>query len=132
MKSISARRPRIHMITDEAEALTDLAISAEHHMPEVSDLLLTEISRAHLHPAEKIGSDVVTMGATVTFTDEASGRSRTVRLVYPAEADIEAGRISILTPIGAALIGLSEGQSIVWPDRNGRERTLTIQQVRRG
>jgi regulator of nucleoside diphosphate kinase len=52
-----------------------------------------------------------------------------VQLVYPAEADIEAGRISILTPIGAGLIGLREGQSILWPDREGRERRLTVVRV---
>jgi regulator of nucleoside diphosphate kinase len=47
-------------------------------------------------------------------------------LVYPAEADIEAGRISILTPVGAGLIGLAEGASILWPDRDGHERRLRI------
>ena len=66
------------------------------------------------------------MNATVEFVDEASGADRTVELVYPKEADISAGRISILTPIGAGLIGLRAGQSIHWPDRDGKERWLRI------
>src|SRR3546814_13286656 len=55
-----------------------------------------------------------------------SRAGRTVRLVYPAEADIAEGRMSILTPVGAGLIGLSVGQSINWPDRGGIEHRLTI------
>jgi regulator of nucleoside diphosphate kinase len=57
------------------------------------------------------------------------GRERSVVLVYPGQADIGVGRISILTPIGTALIGLSEGQSITWTTRDGRRRRLTVQCV---
>lgn len=123
------RRPPIHMIDTEADALADLALSAETRMPEVSRLLLDEIARAHIHAAGKIAPDVVTMHSTVEFIDEGSGASRTIELVYPREADIAAGRISILTPVGAGLIGLRTGQSILWPDRDGRERKLTIVNV---
>ena len=69
------------------------------------------------------------MGATVEF-DDANGSSHSVKLVYPKDADISAGRISILTPVGAGLIGLREGQSILWPDREGHERELAIVRVR--
>src|SRR3546814_3263969 len=71
------------------------------------------------------------MGSGVTFIDEKSRAERTVRLVYPAEADIAEGRMSILTPVGAGLIGLSVGQSINWPDRGGIEHRLTIVAVER-
>ena len=60
---------------------------------------------------------------------QASGADRTVELVYPRDADISAGRVSILTPVGADVIGLRTGQSILWPDRDGRERKLTIVKV---
>jgi regulator of nucleoside diphosphate kinase len=50
---------------------------------------------------------------------QASGADRTVELVYPRDADISAGRVSILTPVGAGVIGLRTGQSILWPDRDG-------------
>lgn len=52
---------------------------------------------------------------------QASGADRAVELVYPHDADISAGRVSILTPVGAGVIGLRTRQSILWPDRDGRE-----------
>lgn len=127
----TTRRPPIHMTNVEAESLTNLALNVEARMPDVSELLLDEIARAKIHAPDKIGADVVTMYSTVEFIDEGSGAKRTIELVYPPEADISAGRISILTPVGAGLIGLRTGQSILWPDRDGRERKLTIVDVRR-
>ena len=72
------------------------------------------------------------MESEVTFRDDATGSQKQVTLVYPKAADIDAGRISVLTPIGAALIGLSAGQAISFdntlrrteiPHRPGRPRT---------
>lgn len=126
------RRPPIHMIDSEADALTGLALGAETRLPEVSQLLLDEIGRATIHTAERMPPDVITMHSIVEFVDEGSGAARTIELVYPREADISAGRISILTPVGAGLIGLRKGQSILWPDRDGRERQLAIVNVRKG
>lgn len=122
-------RPPIHMIDTEARKLEDLALEIEDRFPHVSEMLLRETNRARVHRAENMPADVVTMGATVEFVDEGSGARRTVQLVWPAQADIQAGRISILTPIGAGLIGLREGQSIVWPDRDGHERVLVVLKV---
>lgn len=125
-KPRTVKRPAIHMIEEEADAITGLAISVEDRLPQVADLLMDEISRAKTYPKAKIPADVVTMNATVAFVDEASGAERTVELVYPKDADISAGRISILTPIGAGLIGLRAGQAIHWPARDGKERWLRI------
>lgn len=125
----ATRRPSIHMIDVEADALTNLALNAQARMPDVSEQLLDEIGRANIHAVDSIPADVVTMHSKVEFIDEASGADRTIKLVYPRDADIAAGRVSILTPIGAGLIGLRTGQSILWPDRDGRERKLTIVKV---
>lgn len=127
--SKASRRPPIHMIDTEADALANLAVAAEERLPQVSALLLTEIDRARLHSARNVPADVVTMHATVRFLDEASGKEYEYQLVYPREADISAGRISVMTPVGAGLIGLREGQSILWPDRDGHERELRILSV---
>jgi regulator of nucleoside diphosphate kinase len=127
---IAARRPPIHMIDTEADALAALALSVEDKLPDVSALLLDEITRARLYAHDRIAEDVVTMMSTIDFTIEATGTDRVVQLVYPQDADIAAGRISILTPVGASLIGLREGQSIAWPDRSGKERRLKILGVR--
>lgn len=125
----SSERPPIDMIDTEAHRLADLAVRVEERAPELCAMLLAEVERASLHDAARIPQDVVTMNATVEFTDEASGTTRTVQLVYPADADIAAGRISILTPVGAGLIGMHKGQSIVWPDRDGHERRLRVVRV---
>jgi len=119
-------RPPIHMIDTEADALTNLALGVADRLPELSEMLLEEIARATLHEAADLPPDVVSMNATVRFADEANGREHHYRLVYPGDADISAGRLSILTPIGAGLIGLSRGQSILWPDRTGKTRRLEI------
>ncbi|MEP9378475.1 nucleoside diphosphate kinase regulator [Aquabacter sp. CN5-332] len=126
-----ARTPRLPSIvlgSDEHKRLTGLASAALSRLPEVAEELLSELDRARLVAPGRVPASAVRMGSTLTFT--ANGQSRTVTLVYPEEADIAAGRISILTPIGAALIGLSEGQSIAWTDRSGRRQELTILSAR--
>ena len=125
-KKSGAKMPLIRMIDSEADALTELTLQQQRDSISFYELLLDEIDRATICDRTAIPPDVVTMGSSVTFIDEKSGAERTVRLVYPAEADIAAGRMSILTPVGAGLIGLSVGQSINWPDRGGIEHRLTI------
>lgn len=126
---IDASRPPIHLIDSEAERLGDLALAAEARLPEVAALLLREIERAAVHGVESFPQGVVRMGARVDFIDEGSGAHRTVELVYPPDADIAAGKLSILSLVGAGLIGLAEGQTIRWPDRSGAERVLRIEDV---
>ncbi|KGB51423.1 nucleoside diphosphate kinase regulator [Sphingopyxis sp. SE2] len=125
-KKSGAAMPLIRMIDSEADALTELTLQNQRDSISFHELLLDEIDRAAICDRADIPPDVVTMGSSVTFLDEKSGAQRTVRLVYPADADIAAGRMSILTPVGAGLIGLSVGQSINWPDRGGIEHRLTI------
>ena len=72
------------------------------------------------------------LGSLVTFTDGGTGVARSVRLVLPAEADISQGRVSILSLVGAGLIGLRAGQSIEWPTQDGRLRRLTVTEVSAG
>lgn len=123
-------RPPIHLIDSESDMVGDIALRAENRLPVVSAMLLTEIERAELHSRETLPADVVCLGADVDFLDEGSGQRRTVQLVLPADADIAEGRISILTPMGAGLFGLSTGQTIDWPDLEGREHRIRILAVR--
>lgn len=122
-------RPQIILIDSEADALADLALAANDRLPEISRMLMEEIGRAQIVPAQDLPPDTVAMQSVVRFRDEATGAVRTVTLVYPAEADIAQDRVSILTPVGAGLIGLREGQSIDWPDVRGKQRAITIEQV---
>jgi regulator of nucleoside diphosphate kinase len=74
-------------------------------------------------------ADVVILGSEVGFVDEKTNQARTVTLVLPAHANIAEGRISILTPMGAALYGLTAGASIDWPDLDGNSRRIRIARV---
>src|SRR5690606_24096092 len=93
------------------------------------EYLADELSRAHIVPDEAAAPEVVRMGSKVTYREDSSGRVRTVTLVFPKDANIYQQRISILTPIGAALIGLRPGQSIDWPTPGGGTETLTVLSV---
>lgn len=122
--------PPLFLVDSEADALSDLAWSNRDRSPDVCDMLLQEINRANVCARDKLPTDVVTMASEVEYVDERSGQARTVELVYPNHADASLGRISIMTPIGAGLIGLPVGSSILWPDRDGRCRKLTVKSVR--
>lgn len=122
-------RPKIVISATEHARLLALADAAEKRAPAVAEFLADELSRADVVRDEEFASNIVRMGSRVTYVDEASGRTRTITLVYPDEADIDQNRISILTPIGAALIGLSPSQSITWPHPDGRVGSLKVLEV---
>ncbi len=125
-------RPSITLSETDADRLFALAEQAELHATGASNGLLSELMRAHVRPDARVPATVIGMNSTVDFVDEAHGGTRTVQLVYPAQADISEGRISVMTPVGAGLIGLTERQSIAWPDREGKVRLLRVLKVRRG
>jgi len=112
--------------TDHAR-LTSLANAAFDTVPDTAEELLSELDRARVVADEAVPRDVVRMGSVVEF--ESGGDRKRVTLVFPPEADIAAGKVSVLTPVGAALIGLSKGQSIAWTARDGTSHALTIRTV---
>ncbi|WP_028032044.1 nucleoside diphosphate kinase regulator [Chelativorans sp. J32] len=124
----SSRKPRIVVSDIDYRRLTNLAAGALSRSPEVAEELQGELDRAQVVPAGSVPADVVQMGSTVEFQSD-NAQQRRVTLVFPGEADIAQNRISILTPIGAALIGLSPGQSITWTARDGRQHELTVVRV---
>jgi regulator of nucleoside diphosphate kinase len=123
-------RPPIHLLAAESDLVASLALQAEHRNPVVAAMLLEEIERAQLHEPATLPGEAVTLGSSVDFVDEKTGQLRTVELVLPATANIALGRISILTPMGAALFGLMAGQSIDWPNLDGHSRRIRILRVR--
>ena len=121
----SPRRPSIVIGNQDHEKLLALGLAGAGS--EAGDDLLDEVERARVVPQAKVPADAVAMGSRVTYT--AGGTTRAVKLVYPADADISAGLVSVLTPIGTALIGLRAGQTIGWEDRNGHPQVLEIVSV---
>jgi regulator of nucleoside diphosphate kinase len=122
------RKPSIAVTRTDHERLTRLAESMSARNPEGAEGLFAELDRARVVADTSIAPGVVRMGSTLRFSTNAA-ESRQVTLVFPGEADIAEGKVSILTPIGAALIGLSAGQSIDWTARDGRTHRLTVESV---
>lgn len=108
--------------------LNELAIAGLDRMPELADRLLGELDRARVVEDKKVPEDVTRMGSRVTYRTN-DDRQVSVILVYPADADIDEGKISVMTPIGTALIGLRKGQSITWRDRANKRHMLTVLEV---
>jgi len=121
-------RPRL--IIDERlyTRLVALAERARAQAPELADRLLVEIERADLRAPNEMPEDVVTLGSEVTFREH--DRTRTVHIVAPEDADIERRKISVLTPVGAALLGLTVGQKISWEMPDKRVAVLEVLAVR--
>lgn len=88
--------------------------------------LESELVRANVVAREKIPEDLVTMNSRVIFENETTRERREIMLVYPGRADIDAGRISVLVPIGTALLGLRVGQSIHWELPSGEKQRYRI------
>lgn len=118
--------PPISLRLSDVDRLRNLAEAASEKYPQTSDFLAREIERAEVLPDARMLPGLVTMNSEVVFRDDISTQERTVTLVYPEAADVESGKISILTPIGAALIGLSAGQTIEFQTPGGRWRSLTV------
>ena len=93
------------------------------------DFLRRELARATVVASEQVPRDIATMNSRVRYRDNETAEVFTVSLVYPGEEDSLLGRGSVLSPTGAALLGLSEGQSIEWTTIGARRRNLTLLSV---
>lgn len=92
-------------------------------------LLEEELGRAAVIPDEDLSTDFVSMHSKVRFLDVDMNKESEVTLVYPHEANLQEQKISILAPMGAALIGLRVGQKIHWPFPNGKAREIQVLSV---
>ena len=119
-----ADKRKIYLTDQDLNRLQEL-IAHFHKKPEV-EALEEELNRAVVVPQEMIPPDVVTMNSKVCFQDMGSGKEMEVTLVYPNKANVEKGRISVMAPVGMALIGLSVGQTIDWPLPQGGMKRLKI------
>ncbi len=114
------------VVTDYDLARLEAAI-ANHESPAAEHLEL-ELTRANVVSPQDVEPDVVTMNSDVIYQDIATGRERQVRLVFPKDANADAGCVSVLAPLGSALLGLSAGQEIEWqmPAGPRRVRVLSV------
>jgi len=105
------------------EKLSSLVAAAQ---PSVAELLEEELGRATVVPSEELPNDVVAMNSKVSFKDLDTGKESTITLVYPNEADIDEGKVSVFAPVGLALIGLRVGQVINWPLPHGKQKKIKV------
>ena len=122
--------PRITLSLDDYERLSALAKTAMAGTPGLAEILTGELARAHVLAAGRCPQDIVSMNSEVTFRDDRTGRLQSMRLVYPRESDIAKSRLSVLTPVGAALIGVRVGESVTWETPSGELRQLTVISVK--
>jgi len=121
---------RIQITAADHERLRNLIDTwPDNRDREATEALADELDRAEIVPAESIAGNVVTMNSRVLFEDEETGEPREVWLVYPQASDVERGRISVLAPIGSALLGLAVGETIGWPLPAGQLKRLRVVEV---
>ncbi len=99
----------------------------DQHDTPAADSLEAELSRAHVVDQRDVPADVVTMNSEVVYEDCATLQKRRVRVVYPKDADASRGYVSVLAPIGSALLGLRVNQTIEWQVPKGTRRIRVVE-----
>jgi regulator of nucleoside diphosphate kinase len=94
----------------------------------VLESLESEIVRAKVVDSARVAADIVTMNSVVRFRDEVSQREFILKLVYPDAAG-HAGTISVLAPVGTALLGMKVGRSIDWKTASDKPIRLTVLEI---
>lgn len=115
----------------DRKRLLDLILEAqsgEYRKSIYLEKLRGELERAQIVPSQEIPGDVVTMNSTVTLTDLDTGEEETHTLVYPENADTTQGRVSILAPIGTAMLGYRVGDVFEWDVPAGKRR-LKVEKI---
>ena len=121
--------PNITITTKDAARLETLLETLSADGFPGRKALEEELYRANVVAPEEVPPSVVTMNSTVRFVMLPSGTERRLKLVYPGKSDASEDSISILAPVGSALLGLSEGDDIRWPNPNGGTLHLVVQEV---
>jgi len=127
--STKGPRPAIVLTSEDHLLLSRAVAGAGEGMADLAAELGRELDRARILPEGRSSADHVRIGSRVSYRDEATGKESTITLVRPQDANVDAGKISVMTPIGVALIGMAAQRSINWVTRSGETRRLTVMQV---
>ncbi|MCP3748450.1 nucleoside diphosphate kinase regulator [Pseudomonas sp. SBB6] len=121
-------KPSIIVTRLDVQRLERLIDSLDEKMQDSPGVLALqdELDRADQVGHEEVPAGVVTMNSRVHCREEASGKDYHLTLVYPKDANADEGKISILAPIGSALLGLSVGEKIDWPAPGGKTLKLEL------
>ena len=120
----------VHVCERDARALCAMLVDRRHPTEMESVIALASmLEAARVAPAGELPEDVVKMGSIVTYVDGSNGKRRTVAVVHPAQADAGSGRVSVLSPIGRALLGRRMGNSTDVRSPTGRRVSIRIENV---
>uniref|UniRef100_UPI0001526581 Prokaryotic transcription elongation factor GreA/GreB n=1 Tax=Nitrosomonas europaea TaxID=915 RepID=UPI0001526581 len=122
-------KPKIMISSLDAERLEILLETLSQNAFPGRDDLEAELARAEVVDPEEIPPTVVTMNSTVRFRVESSAEEFCLTLVYPKDVDTSGEKISILAPVGSALLGLAQGDEIEWPKPGGGVLRVRIVEV---
>lgn len=122
-------QPKIVISSLDAERLEKLLDSISDRVFPGRDELEAELARAEVVEPKDVPPEVVTMNSTVRFEVESSAEEFRLTLVYPKDVDASGQKISILAPVGSALLGLSQGDEIEWPKPGGGTLRVRIKEV---
>lgn len=122
-------KPNIVISSLDAERLEALLDALPANAFPGKDALEAELARADIVPPDQVPPSVITMNSTVRFRVESSNQQFTLTLVYPKDMDSSSEKISILAPVGGALLGLSVGDSIDWPKPGGGMIRVRVEDV---
>lgn len=132
MSSAVTSEPEIHITASNRRRLSQLLAD---HAPVRSwravEFLVRELLRADVIDDAETPPDVVTMGSRVSFQEAGRATTEVATLVYPGESDLSDDAVSVLTPLGAALLGLSVGQAISYPLPQGGMKTIAVTAILR-
>ncbi len=117
--------PAIYVTEADFEILSNLAEATAGRAP-AGRVLADEMARAVIVEPGEAPRPFVRIGSRVQFHDLSNDQTRTVRISLPRDASIDDNRISVLSPVGAALIGLSAGEAFHWTDTEGRARGVRV------
>lgn len=121
-------KPRVYVTDSDFEVLSGLLTAGVAHAPGAA-LLSEELDRASTPRAARDAKPFVQLRSRVWFEDLDTGVRRQVELCLPRDASIDDNRISVLTPIGAALIGLEAGETFDWVAADHRLRRIKVLEV---
>lgn len=119
-------KPEVMVSASDYERLN--ALLDELPDSDVVERLIDELERAEIVDPDKVPANVVAMQSTVTFTVLSTQKTFTYMLTYPHEATTS-NKLSVLTPVGSALLGLSVGQEIEWPLEANKSTRVRIDEV---
>lgn len=119
-------KPHLTISELDAERLDTLLAQPQFADTEVAQALGEELDRAEIVEPVAIPADVVTMNSRVRFRDVLTGEEHIRTLVYPAGLKDSREQLSVMAPLGAALLGMHLGNSIAWPLPNGESTRIEV------